>query len=222
MVGGFQCWDYDVHDHDDFYLQKTWGSATGSTESLVAYQATLNGEPNDEQAKLQRKGNTVAKLRDSLSKLREHLDSLQKKRSQSIATESEVKSVLNGLTGFEPLQKKSHSQSELPTFTLSDIKDQTFGIPSPEPDILDPSSFIPVIDISEDNPENIENPKANAQKMDYDTGDTSMNESDAGSISFRGTNDSAYASDRTSSHSSQHRRRRKDSFVDSEQSSPET
>ncbi len=197
-------------------FQKTWGSGGvgSSIEDLTDnyYITSTNSKVEEKELvehkeKYPTKGNTVAKLRDSLSKLREHLDSLQRRRSKSLATETDVRTVINGMS------QKCLSQSELPTKQEPEV--------TLSPDTFDPSDFMPVIDVSVENGvEQMQEIPASG-KMDYDTGDTSMNESDTGSTgaSFRGTNDSAYASDRTSYSS---RWRRRGSYADSEQSSPET
>lgn len=153
----------------------------------------------------------MAKLKDSLSKLREHLDTLQKRKTMSYDTGSESDAI-NQPHGDGPRN--------------SDSSDEGHPVQNLKAEVM----------------------SKRAQNGGYETGDTSLNESDAGSTctSMRGNNDSAYASDRMSHNSvtsqggTSHqrtllqtnapnatatavtrRRTRRSSYTSSDQSSPE-
>ena len=130
----------------------------------------LDTDSDETQATDENKETTMAKLRDSLTKLREHLDNLQKKKGFTYDSDNE-NDMIRSNGNQQVISTENYNNTGSPHYCAHPISSKT------------------ITRVTEDDNNNDGDDRSNCEGDD--TGDTSMNESDTASTgtSQRGTND---------------------------------
>ena len=147
-----------VHTCNVIFLQKRSGKCS-----------YLDTDSDETQATYENKETTMAKLRDSLTKLREHLDNLQKKKGFPCDSDNENDMIRSN--GNQQVISTENYKTGSPHYRVHPVTSNT------------------VTRVTDDDNNNDGDDRSNYEGDD--TGDTSMNESDTASTgtSQRGTND---------------------------------